>query len=331
MEAMRAEPGRRRLTAAIAMAGGAAVTAGAALPWLTVFSGLHSYPGIAGLNGQVLAAGGAAAMLLAVWYAARGQASLRYAIGALGFALALFSAYLMTQLLVTYRALQGMFIPALGPGVFVSTAGALLLIATLLGGPRARQHQPPASRLDGRLAALIALSAGAGTIHLAVAAAHLHEYWLFGAFFAALGTAQAAWAILAAIHGPSQRLLIAATGNAAVVALWAASRTTGLPLGPHPGTPETLGFPDITATLFEAVLVGCAAWSLRHQGPRPGAQSRGWPGRSRWPCHQRPSPPSSPPWEQPGTCDIAGRRDHGRRKPAAAAMAVRLVPRRRDQ
>jgi hypothetical protein len=241
------------------------VTAGAVLPWLTVFSGLHSYPGIAGLNGRVLAAGGAAAMLLAVCYALWGQAGLRYAIGAVGFALAIFSAYLMTQLLVSYHALQGMFVPALGPGVFVATAGALLLVATLLLGPRRREHQPPASRVDARLAALVALSAGAGAIHLSVASDHFHEYWLFGAFFAALGTAQAAWAILAAICGPSRRLLIAATGNAAVVALWAASRTTGLPLGPHPGAPETLGFPDLTATLFEAILAGWAVWMLRHR------------------------------------------------------------------
>jgi hypothetical protein len=82
VKAMSAEPGRQRLTAAIAVVGGAAVTSGAALPWLTVFSGLRSYPGIAGLNGRVLAAGGAAAIMLAVWYAIRGQVGLRYAIGA---------------------------------------------------------------------------------------------------------------------------------------------------------------------------------------------------------------------------------------------------------
>lgn len=265
MKVMPVEPSRQRLTAAIAVVGGAAVTAGAALPWLTVFSGLRSYPGIAGLNGRVLAAGGAAAILLAVWYAIHGQAGLRYAIGALGFALALFSAYLMTQLLVSYDALQGMFIPALGPGIFVAASGALLLVASLLVGPRTREHQPSASRLDGRLAALIALSAGAGAIHLSVASDHFREYWLFGAFFAVLGAAQVTWAIFAAIHGPSRRLLIAATGNAAVVALWAASHTTGLPLGPHPGAPETLGLPDITATVFEIVLVGCAVWALRRR------------------------------------------------------------------
>jgi hypothetical protein len=60
-----------------------------------------------------------------------------------------------------------------------------------------------------------------------------------------------------------------------VVALWIVSRTTGLPLGSHPGAPEALGFPDLTATLFEVVLVGCAAWSLRHKrGPSRRAVAR---------------------------------------------------------
>jgi len=262
---IRAESGRRRLTAATAFAAGAAVIAGAALPWLTVFAGLHSYSGLAGLNGRVLAAGGAAAMVLGAWYAARGRTSLRYAIGALGFALALFSAYLMTQLLVTYHSLQGMFVPALGPGVFVAMGGALLLVATLLIDPSAPGNQRPASGLDAPLAALIALSAGAGAIHLSVASDHFHAYWLFGAFFVALGIARVAWAALVAIHGPSRSLLIAATGNTAVVALWIVSRTTGLPLGSHLGAPEALGFPDVAATLFEIILVGCAAWSLRHK------------------------------------------------------------------
>ncbi len=271
MEMVRAESGRRRLTAATAFAAGAAVIAGAALPWLTVFAGLHSYSGLAGLNGRVLAAGGAAAMVLGAWYAARGRTSLRYAIGALGFALALFSAYLMAQLLVTYHSLHGMFVPALGPGVFVAAGGALLLVGTLLIDPKAPGNQRLASGLDAPVAAMIALSAGAGAIHLSVAGGHFHEYWLFGAFFVALGIAQVAWAALLAIHGPSRALLIAATGNVAVVALWIASRTSGLPLGSHLGAPEALGFPDVTATLFEIVLVGCALWSLRH---KPGSSRR---------------------------------------------------------
>jgi hypothetical protein len=200
---------------------------------------------------------------------------LRYAIGALGFALALFSAYLVTQLLVAYHSLHAMFVPALGPGVFVAAGGALLLVATLLIDRRAPASQRAAGGLDARLAALIALSAGAGAIHLSVASDHFAEYWLFGAFFVALGIAQVAWAALVAIRGPSRALLITAAGNTAVVALWIVSRTAGVPLGSHPGAPEAFGFPDITATLFEIVLVGCAVWSLRHKrGPSRRAVAR---------------------------------------------------------
>ena len=42
--------------------------------------------------------------------------------------------------------------------------------------------------------------------------------------------------------------------NAGVVAIWVVSRTTGLPFGPEPGTPEAIGVPDVTATGFELVI-----------------------------------------------------------------------------
>ena len=253
----------------IASIGGATVIAGAMLPWLTVFQGLHSYSGTVGLNGQLLAAGGGATILLAVAYTLQSRAALRYAIGILGFALALFSAYLLAQLLVTYHSLRGMFLPALGPGVFVATAGSLMILATLFVETKEQHHKQRGSRLETDAVTLIALSAGAGTIHLAAAGDHFHEYVLFGAFFVALGVAQTVWAALIAILGPSRYLLIAATANAGVVALWIASRTSGLPLGPRPGTPESVGLPDVTATLFEVVLVGFAVWWLKLRPREP--------------------------------------------------------------
>src|SRR5262249_17855062 len=90
------------------------------------------------------------------------------------------------------------------------------------------------------------------------------------AFFVALGLAQVGWAALVAILGPSRRLLIAATANIAVVALWIASRTAGLPLGPHTGAPEAPRFADVAATGFEVVLVGCARWSMRPKRSQSG-------------------------------------------------------------
>jgi hypothetical protein len=251
---------------------------GAALPWLTVFGGLKTYSGTLGLNGRLLAGGGAAAIALSLSYGLRGRNGARYLLATLGFALALFSAYLVAQLLVTYHSLRGMFLPALGPGVFVAAAGSLLIMATLLIDPGATRNHVRARPLDGPAAMLVALSAGAGTIHLSVAADHLHEYVLFGAFFIALGSAQLGWAALVALFGPARPLLIAGTANLAVVALWALSRTTGLPLGPSPGVPEAMSFPDVAATLFEVVLVGYVLVSLRlrRQRPLPRIASLAW-------------------------------------------------------
>ena len=260
--AITTQSSRRALIGALAGLGGACVIAGAALPWLTVFHGLDSYSGTAGLNGRLLGAGGAAAALLGLWYALRGSDVLRYAIGALGFALALFSAYLAAQLLSVYEALHGVFLPALGPGVFVAAAGALMLLSTLFVNVIPRESR--AARLDAHTVTLLSLSAAAGTVHLTVAADHFAEYFLFGLFFVVVGVAQIGCAALIAINGLSRRLLILATGNALVVVLWIVSRTTGLPIGPSAGVPEAVGFADVATTVFELVLVGSAIWFLLH-------------------------------------------------------------------
>ena len=275
---LRASARSRSVVASAAVIGGAAVVTGAALPWLSIFSGLDSYSGTLALNGRLLAAGGGMAIVLGLWYGVRGSSRLRYAIGTLGFGLALFSAYLLAQLLLVYHSLKGIFLPALGPGVFVATAGALAIMATLLVGETAKEKERSSGRLDARTATLIALSAGAGTIHLAVASDHFHEWLLLGVFFVALGVAQIGWAGLLAILGPARVLLIAATANAAVVVLWIFSRTTGLPIGPDPGVAEAVGFPDVTATVFEVALAGLAVWSLRRpqHAPNRTLTSLGW-------------------------------------------------------
>lgn len=99
------------------------------------------------------------------------------------------------------------------------------------------------------------LSAGAAGIHFAVIQSHFEEYWLFGVFFAVVAWLQAAWAILV-VARPSRTVLVAgALVNVAVVAIWVASRTVGIPLGPDSGAAEAATLPDITATAFEIVLV----------------------------------------------------------------------------
>jgi hypothetical protein len=110
------------------------------------------------------------------------------------------------------------------------------------------------------LPALAALSVGAAAIHFAVVFAHFTEYTLYGVFFLVLSWAQLIWpAVL--LWRPSRPWLLAGiVGNAAVLAIYVASRTVGLPFGPDLHTPETVGALDVVSCVLEAALIaGCAA------------------------------------------------------------------------
>jgi len=98
-------------------------------------------------------------------------------------------------------------------------------------------------------------------IHFAVLADHFEDYWLFGAFFAIVGAFQATWPVL--LVRPARASLIAgATGNTAVVAVWAASRSFGVPIGPDTGTAEAVEFIDALATAFELLIVAVCLFLL---------------------------------------------------------------------
>lgn len=118
-----------------------------------------------------------------------------------------------------------------------------------------RLRRAPASGADFALAAC---SATSGMIHLDVCPAHFREAVVFGVFFVVAAGLQVVWAALV-WNGPSRRLLWwGALGNAAVVALWTATRTVGLPIGPAPWRPEAFGMADVAASLLEVAIVVCA-------------------------------------------------------------------------
>jgi hypothetical protein len=99
------------------------------------------------------------------------------------------------------------------------------------------------------VAIAVAATAASAGIHFAVAPEHFHEWWGFGTFFVVSGLAQLAWAA-----SPSNAA-IGIGGNAALIALWALSRTTGLPFGPDAGTPEAIGSVDVASVLLELTAV----------------------------------------------------------------------------
>jgi hypothetical protein len=77
---------------------------------------------------------------------------------------------------------------------------------------------------------------------------------LLAVLFALLATAQFAWGI-AICRSPARGLFRAgAVMSLLVVALWILSRTTGLPIGPEPWSPEPVSALDAIASADEAVL-----------------------------------------------------------------------------
>jgi len=123
------------------------------------------------------------------------------------------------------------------------------------------------------VAALLGLlSMAAALIHLAVIEQHWTQYWLYGAFFIAVGLAQQAWAV--AIPAAQTRLLLSGgvVGNALVVLTWIITRTVGSLIGPAATVPARAGFGDLVATALQVLIVaGGLALLTRQLEVRTGA------------------------------------------------------------
>jgi hypothetical protein len=154
--------------------------------------------------------------------------------------------------------LLGTTVVADGPTA-LQIAGALAVSALTLAVVPLAAHGP--TSLSAIVAAL--LSAGAASIHYAVIAEHLEEWWIFGLFFATLGVAQLLWAALI-VSSPSRLLIwLGVFGNAAIVALWIVTRKAGTLVGPDAHTPESVGVADSVATAFELGVVFAGPWLAR--------------------------------------------------------------------
>jgi FtsP/CotA-like multicopper oxidase with cupredoxin domain len=112
-----------------------------------------------------------------------------------------------------------------------------------------------ASRSRAQIYSVALLALGAAAIHFAVVPDHLRDFPLHGVFFIALGLIQVAFAV-AVVARPDRRLFaLGAAGTMGVICLYVATRTVGLPVAPQPWQPEPVGFPDVAATLLEAISV----------------------------------------------------------------------------
>jgi hypothetical protein len=102
---------------------------------------------------------------------------------------------------------------------------------------------------------LATASIAAGLIHATFAPHHLEESTILGAGFVATAIFQIAWSAPASVRLDARTLDVGVAVNGAVVAAWIASRTVGLPFGPHAWVAEPVGAVDATATVLELLIV----------------------------------------------------------------------------
>lgn len=127
----------------------------------------------------------------------------------------------------------------------------------------------------GVRAVLAALGAGAAAIHFAMIPAHAQEWMLLGVGFAVVGWLQMAGAA-AVMTRPSRRVLWSiVVVNLGALAVWAWSRSFGLPWGPGAGTPDPLTNVDLTAAILEGLAVATGLQQLiRSEDPAPAPEGR---------------------------------------------------------
>ncbi len=278
-------PARRSAVAGLGVVGGSLMIGGSLLPWLSVYAGLDTIRGVNGTNGRVLLGAGVLAVALALADTWRPGTRIRSALAAIGFLASGFAAWVVAQLLGSYQQLgrDTFLVPSLGAGSFVALAGGLCVLATVLvpstsgtaTGPLPASSMRSSMAGDARnvlTGGAVAFLLSAAMIHLAVVGPHLAESTLYAAFFVAAAAAQIAGALALTVR-PYHRLLLAlALGNAVIIVVWALSRTTGLPVGPTPGAPESVSLPDVLASMSEAVVVTLAAvlaWRSRKAWTAP--------------------------------------------------------------
>ena len=144
-----------------------------------------------------------------------------------------------------------------GPGSSPVFLLFLMVLPVLLGAALLLRGRDPVT------SAVCLFSAGAGAIHAVVTPEHLREDVRFGVFFLVVTVLQLVW-VLPVLRRPSTRILVwGALGNLAVLAIWAASRTTGLPIGPHPWETEPVGLLDLVCGAYEVAIVAGCLWIRR--------------------------------------------------------------------
>jgi hypothetical protein len=150
-------------------------------------------------------------------------------------------------------------------GITPLAIAAAVLLPETLAGRGGRRESRAALRASVVVAALG--TAGAGAVHATIVRQHFHEGFVYGSFFTVAVVAQALVTVWLLLRPSPQLLRAVLAGTLAIIALWAVTRTVGIPLGPERGDVESVGGLDLLAGSFELLTaIGCA---LALRAPRP--------------------------------------------------------------
>ena len=128
------------IAAALALTGAGLIAAGVAVPWFSLFAGLQPVSAMGSTNGTILLVAAAASASIGIAAAVADRPLWRRLLLAAGIGLVAFSAYLVVQLLSTFREVSAdpLVVAQLGPGLGLVVIGALAITAaSFLGDARA--------------------------------------------------------------------------------------------------------------------------------------------------------------------------------------------------
>ena len=203
---------------------------GAALPWLVVFNGLTSVPGLS-LDGGLLA-GVMVAVVSVLYVAARhGGARILRPIALVAsmavLADSLYSGWQIAEYVAHPGSTAGLTVPSAGPGPFVMAAGALILIVAAATAP-SRVTSLNKQALVRLLLSLVLLTAA--SIHLTLTPQHFSESPLLGTGFLLAGIIQLGAAAVVLTRADDRGLNLVLLVSVALIAIYGYAVFVGLPL-----------------------------------------------------------------------------------------------------
>jgi len=101
----------------------------------------------------------------------------------------------------------------------------------------------------------VVFTLGAAMSHVWAMPEHFGEWWLYGALFLLVASLQGFYGVALWRWAGRTVFILGMGGNLAIVGFYLATRTVGVPFGPHVGEVEAVGGLGLTATMCEVALV----------------------------------------------------------------------------